>query len=68
MDNDNTKRKAVASIYLPQFDQHEKNDEIPCTLNLQYLIRDEKMTVQLRPNTRIDSSTQSKLIFTVLGD
>ena len=36
-----TKRRAVASIYLPQFDQHEKSkEEVPCTLNLQYLIRE----------------------------
>lgn len=40
LDKDSTKRRAIASIYLPQFDQHEKKDEIPCTLNLQYLIRD----------------------------
>ena len=40
---DSTKRKAVASVYLPQFDQHKKNDEVPCTLNLQYLIRDGKL-------------------------
>lgn len=33
------KRRAVASVYLPQFDQHESRDEVPCTLNLQYLIR-----------------------------
>lgn len=38
------KRKAVASVYLPQFDQHNKeNEEVPCTLNLQYLIRDDKV-------------------------
>lgn len=43
-EKDDTKRKAVASIYLPQFDQHEKeHEEVPCTLNLQYLIRDGKL-------------------------
>ena len=37
------KRKAIASVYLPQFDQHEKfNEEVPCTLNLQYLIRNDE--------------------------
>lgn len=43
LDDDTTKRKAVASIYLPQFDHHNKKDEVPCTLNLQYLIRGEKV-------------------------
>lgn len=44
LDEDGTRRRAVASIYLPQFDQHElKNEEVPCTLNLQYLIRDGKL-------------------------
>ncbi|MBS3926284.1 MAG: hypothetical protein KGZ34_06315 [Nitrosarchaeum sp.] len=38
---DPSKRRAVASIYLPQFDQHGlSGEEVPCTLNLQYLIRD----------------------------
>lgn len=41
---DPSKRRAVASIYLPQFDQHGlANEEVPCTLNLQYLIRNNKM-------------------------
>ena len=40
---DSGKRRAIASVYLPQFDQHKKlKAEIPCTLNLQYLIRDDK--------------------------
>lgn len=44
LDEDTTRRRAVASIYLPQFDQHEiKNEEVPCTLNLQYLVRDGKL-------------------------
>ena len=38
---DPSKRRAVASVYLPQFDQHGlSGEEVPCTLNLQYLIRD----------------------------
>ena len=43
LDEDVTRRRAVASIYLPQFDQHKVSDEVPCTLNLQYLIRDKKV-------------------------
>lgn len=44
LDKDPSKRRAVASIYLPQFDQHGlPNEEIPCTLNLQYLVRNEKI-------------------------
>ena len=40
LDEDPGKRKAVASIYLPQFDQHGlSREEVPCTLNLQYLVR-----------------------------
>lgn len=41
--NEPLKRRAVASVYLPQFDQHEQVDEVPCTLNLQYLIRNKKL-------------------------
>ena len=42
--DDSTKRKAVASIYLPQFDQHGlPKEEVPCTLNLQYLIRNDSL-------------------------
>jgi len=41
--HDPLKRRAVASVYLPQFDQHERVDEVPCTLNLQYLIRHNKL-------------------------
>ncbi len=37
------KRRAIASIYLPQYDQHEQVDEVPCTLNLQYLIRNGRL-------------------------
>ena len=40
LDEDLYRRRAVASVYLPQFDQHKSSDEVPCTLNLQYLIRD----------------------------
>ena len=43
LDEDTSRRRAVASIYLPQFDQHKVSDEVPCTLNLQYLIRDKKI-------------------------
>ena len=42
--DDPGKRRAVASIYLPQFDQHGlANEEVPCTLNLQYLVRNDKL-------------------------
>lgn len=43
LDEDEAKRRAVASIYLPQFDQHKFTDEVPCTLNLQYLVREKKV-------------------------
>jgi len=44
LQQDPTKRRAVASVYLPQFDQHKrKKEEVPCTLNLQYLIRDDRV-------------------------
>ena len=43
LSEDRNKRKAVASVYLPQFDQHQLRDEVPCTLNLQYLVRDNKL-------------------------
>lgn len=40
---DHNKRRAVTSVYLPQFDQHQLKDEVPCTLNLQYLVRDDRL-------------------------
>lgn len=43
LDEDTSRRRAVASIYLPQFDQHKVSDEVPCTLNLQYLIREKNV-------------------------
>ena len=43
LDEDLYRRRAVASIYLPQFDQHTSKDEVPCTLNLQYLIRENRV-------------------------
>ena len=43
LDEDTTRRRAVASIYLPQFDQHGGKDEVPCTLNVQYLVRQAKL-------------------------
>ena len=43
LDGDLSRRRAVASIYLPQFDQHKVADEVPCTLNLQYLVRAQKL-------------------------
>ena len=44
LDEDPGKRKAVASIYLPHFDQHGlPKEEVPCTLNLQYLVRDDNL-------------------------
>jgi len=43
LDEDTSRRRAVASIYLPQFDQHKAADEVPCTLNLQYLVREQKV-------------------------
>jgi len=43
LDEDTSRRRAVASIYLPQFDQHKTADEVPCTLNLQYLVREQKV-------------------------
>lgn len=40
-----TSRRAVASVYMPSFDTDKTNhrDEIPCTLNLQFLVRDDKL-------------------------
>lgn len=43
LSKDRNKRRAVASVYLPQFDQHQLKDEVPCTLNLQYLVRDNRL-------------------------
>lgn len=70
LDKDSTKRKAVASIYLPQFDQHEKSDEIPCTLNLQYLIRNDELhaVTYMRSQDAFNVLPYDVFLFTMLQE
>ena len=70
LDKDSTKRKAVASIYLPQFDQHEKSDEIPCTLNLQYLIRNNELhaVTYMRSQDAFNVLPYDVFLFTMLQE
>lgn len=68
---DPTKRKAVASVYLPQFDQHnKKNEEVPCTLNLQYLVRDKKVhaVTYMRSQDAYNILPYDLFIFTMLQE
>jgi len=68
---DPSKRRAVASIYLPQFDQHElANEEVPCTLNLQYLVRDQKLqtVIYMRSQDAFKVLPYDVFIFTMLQE
>lgn len=71
LDEDLTKRKAVASVYLPQFDQHgKKKEEVPCTLNLQYLIRNDKVNAvtYMRSQDAYNILPYDVFIFTMLQE
>ncbi len=68
---DPSKRRAVVSIYLPQFDQHGlANEEVPCTLNLQYLVRDQKMqaVTYMRSQDAFKVLPYDVFIFTMLQE
>lgn len=69
--NDPSKRKAVASIYLPQFDQHGmRHEEVPCTLNLQYLIRDKHVqsVTYMRSQDAFNVLPYDVFLFTMLQE
>jgi len=69
--DDPSKRRAVASIYLPQFDQHGlANEEVPCTLNLQYLVRDQKLqtVIYMRSQDAFKVLPYDVFIFTMLQE
>jgi len=71
LDKDPSKRRAVASVYLPQFDQHGLvNEEVPCTLNLQYLIRDYKVqsVTYMRSQDALQVLPYDVFIFTMLQE
>lgn len=65
------KRKAVASIYLPHFDQHGlPKEEIPCTLNLQYLVRDGRLLAltYMRSQDAFNVLPYDAFVFTMLQE
>lgn len=71
LDNDPSKRRAVASVYLPQFDQHGLvHEEIPCTLNLQYLIRQDKVqaVTYMRSQDALKVLPYDVFIFTMMQE
>jgi len=71
LDKDPSKRRAVASVYLPQFDQHGlSNEEVPCTLNLQYLIRNQKIqsVIYMRSQDAFKVLPYDVFIFTMLQE
>jgi len=71
LDKDPSKRRAVASVYLPQFDQHGlANEEIPCTLNLQYLVRNDKVQslTYMRSQDALKVLPYDVFIFTMLQE
>ncbi len=56
---------------MPQFDQHEfENEEVPCTLNLQYLIRDDKLqaVTYMRSQDAFNVLPYDFFIFTMLQE
>lgn len=68
---DSGKRKAVASIYLPQFDQHGlPKEEVPCTLNLQYLVRGERLLAltYMRSQDAFNVLPYDAFVFTMLQE
>lgn len=68
---DSGKRKAVASIYLPHFDQHGlSREEVPCTLNLQYLVRKERLLAltYMRSQDAFNVLPYDAFIFTMLQE
>ena len=71
LDEDPSKRRAVASVYLPQFDQHGlPHEEIPCTLNLQYLIRQNQVqsVIYMRSQDALKVLPYDLFIFTMLQE
>ena len=69
--DDPGKRRAVASVYLPQFDQHGlANEEVPCTLNLQYVVRDDKLqaVTYMRSQDAFNVLPYDFFIFTMLQE
>jgi len=70
LDENETKRRAVASIYLPQFDQHKLSDEVPCTLNLQYLIREKQLhsVIYMRSQNLFRLLPYDVFLFTMLQE
>ena len=68
---DSGKRKAVASIYLPHFDQHGlPREEVPCTLNLQYLVREDRLLAltYMRSQDAFNVLPYDAFIFTMLQE
>lgn len=50
--NDNDTRQAIMTIYDGQYDLHKVTKDVPCTLNLHFIIRENKLnlTVYMRSN------------------
>ena len=69
--DDPGKRRAVASVYLPQFDQHGlAKEEVPCTLNLQYVVRNDKLqaVTYMRSQDAFNVLPYDFFIFTMLQE
>lgn len=71
-----TSRRAVASIYMPEFDREydstgrKLEDEIPCALNFQFLVRNDKldMIVYMRSQNVLGLLPYDVFIFTMLQE
>lgn len=66
---DKDSRQAIMNVHLPQ-DRHEGNKDVPCTLSLQFFIREDKLhlIVNMRSNDIILGFTNDVFQFTMLQE
>jgi thymidylate synthase len=67
--SDKDTRQAIMNIHVPS-DRHDGNKDVPCTLNLQWLIRENKLNliVNMRSNDVILGFTNDVFQFTMLQE
>jgi thymidylate synthase len=69
LQKDKDSRQAIMNIHVPS-DRHEGNKDVPCTLTLQWMIRDDKLhlIVNMRSNDVILGFTNDVFQFTMLQE
>lgn len=70
LDNDQNSRRAVIAIYQPLDTFGESNPNTPCTLSLQFLIRDGKLNcvTTMRSNDIVWGLTYDAFVFTMMQE